>query len=701
MSEIDDRLEKPPPPKLEFALYATNLGYGCAFNLLSFGILACVWDDKTYADGSSLGSDYETGVYALGVGLMIIPFENWVGNSRPANDWEHRFRIPLRAIGYFGLSIQCFSSIPTIIPGIFMIITAIINFIAFYRGEQGHHKSKQVKFPTLKTGWIESAWANRDPARPYLGFPLALYSALVKEDHVLQLVWLFFYFVANATLWFYAEVTVRELVDADRVRVFNGICEPQGLPGGLFGIEGGCLDTLNPGGDGVFDRCLQNFGTISNWGPIAKGFGAMLNLNCSLILLPVVRNLLKRLNKLTEDNPNYSIIKYIPLGDNILSHKLFAKTILFSVWGHTMAHFINFALAPDMTLCQFNRAGPWDQLLREEWGNDGKSAWITGGLILLAMFIMYTAASDTIRHASFEIFFFAHHMFILFYVCLLFHGPVFLWWGMIPIGLYIWERRLQQDRGKKKWFVNIANWIDPVLELQIRPENKEDFIHKEGEYLFLNCPAISDKEWHPFTISSAHEDLVYGSRIESSTGKEAVPIFEQEQGQQFGSAIQEEAKYTVIDYDKNGNATKRIVPKWQTEWNDFVSVHIKVHKNGWTEKLKNYLELKNTTKRYPSHFTRRNEKGENVLGMEKMPSVGWNHTIPIPQAGELLPILKVDGPHSAPAIHYAEYPTVMLVGGGIGLTPCASILTSVIRYKWKKNFPPDVLNFYWYFKCCH
>ena len=95
----------------------------------------------------------------------------------------------------------------------------------------------------------------------------------------------------------------------------------------------------------------------------------------------------------------------------------------------------------------------------------------------------------------------------------------------------MWERYLQQDRGRKRWFVNIANWIDPVLELQIRPENKEDFVFREGEYLFLNCPAISDKEWHPFTISSAHEDLIYGMRIESSTGKEAVPIIDQTQGQ--------------------------------------------------------------------------------------------------------------------------------------------------------------------------
>lgn len=52
------------------------------------------------------------------------------------------------------------------------------------------------------------------------------------------------------------------------------------------------------------------------------------------------------------------------------------------------------------------------------------------------------------------------------------------------------------------------------------------------------------------------------------------------------------------------------------------------------------------------------------------------------------PILRVDGPHSAPAEHYCNYGTVMLVGAGIGLTPCASILASLTKYRWKKNFNP-------------
>eukprot|EP00968_Pinguiococcus_pyrenoidosus_P028471 scaffold7887_cov286-Pinguiococcus_pyrenoidosus.AAC.1 len=39
--------------------------------------------------------------------------------------------------------------------------------------------------------------------------------------------------------------------------------------------------------------------------------------------------------------------------------------------------------------------------------------------------------------------------------------------------------------------------------------------------------------------------------------------------------------------------------------------------------------------------------------------------------------------------------TVMLIGAGIGLTPCSSILSALLKFRWKKNFRPEILHFYW------
>ncbi len=98
--------------------------------------------------------------------------------------------------------------------------------------------------------------------------------------------------------------------------------------------------------------------------------------------------------------------------------------------------------------------------------------------------------------------------------------------------------------------------------------------------------------------------------------------------------------------------------------------------------MKEYFELLCPGRSFPFYFTRRDHRGDLQLGREKTPD-------------GLMPIIKVDGPHSAPAEHYSSYGTVMLVGAGIGLTPCASILTALTRYRWKKNYPPEILHFYW------
>lgn len=37
----------------------------------------------------------------------------------------------------------------------------------------------------------------------------------------------------------------------------------------------------------------------------------------------------------------------------------------------------------------------------------------------------------------------------------------------------------------------------------------------------------------------------------------------------------------------------------------------------------------------------------------------------------------------------------MLVGAGIGLTPCSSILSALTKYRWKKNFNPEIVHLYW------
>ena len=63
----------------------------------------------------------------------------------------------------------------------------------------------------------------------------------------------------------------------------------------------------------------------------------------------------------------------------------------------------------------------------------------------------------------------------------------------------------------RSYIINKVEWIPPVMAVQFRPEIKDQFQFKEGQYLYLNCPFIDANEWHPFTISSAQGDLSTGA----------------------------------------------------------------------------------------------------------------------------------------------------------------------------------------------
>ena len=252
-----------------------------------------------------------------------------------------------------------------------------------------------------------------------------------------------------------------------------------------------------------------------------------------------------------------------------------------------MFHFANYANASVGTLSKFEKFG---------WGG---TTFLTGFIILFAMFMIYSAApvgwvgvggwagwcvcgcmsvwvcglvvrwvrwvvtltltlaltltltltltlnpqpstlnpqpstpKDRVRHALYENFFYAHHFFIIFFFFLLLHGPVFWCWSLIPLGLYACERFLQQFRGSRPFVVLRVEWVKPVMAVKICPLVKSDFDFREGQYLYLNSPYISDYEWHPFTISSARGDLSIpgrGSamsqmRVSLATGEECVPV---------------------------------------------------------------------------------------------------------------------------------------------------------------------------------
>lgn len=236
---------------------------------------------------------------------------------------------------------------------------------------------------------------------------------------------------------------------------------------------------------------------------VSRGAGLCLAFDGAIILLPVCRNIIKYL-RLTFLN------KIIPFDENIWFHRQVAYSILIWTLAHTFSHYINFIRAE-----QLNLAPAW--VIHYE-----KPAGITGHVMLLCMTLMYTSAHHSIRKQSFETFWYTHHLAFIFMLCLYTHatgcfvrtdpklGPprckgYFSWrftiWGGI---IYFFERVLREFRSRQTTQITkVINHPSKAIEIQFA---KPSFKYKAGQYLFLNVPAISALQWHPFTITSAPDD---------------------------------------------------------------------------------------------------------------------------------------------------------------------------------------------------
>ena len=354
--------------------------------------------------------------------------------------------------------------------------------------------------------------------------------------------------------------------------------------------------------------------------PTAKGMGAVLNFNCSLIAVPVLSQVLRYLHQAkvaSVDRNGYvtygkNIDHYFPIGKNITFHRKIAWFTMLAAAVHTVAHFINYGSAARATYVVFPHL-------------DG--VWITGVIIIVCMVVMYAAALETVRRDCFNCFWFSHHLFIVFWGCLLYHGPVFYIWSGIPLTAYFWSR-YKRDQEVDCHVILQEMVLEPPDVVKITMRNEETdrrfdmWPYESGQYVRINCPFIAPLEWHPFTISSAPE---------------------------------------------SGTLT----------------CHIKVTRpGGFTGKLKKFMDALNVN-------------GHRIFALynSQQTSLGTTYAKVIEQ-----PLLRIDGPHSAPCQHISEYEHSILFGAGVGLTPFSSALCSIVDHRWLRGRDPKNVYLYWSFR---
>ncbi|KAG7536840.1 Ferric reductase NAD binding domain [Arabidopsis suecica] len=125
--------------------------------------------------------------------------------------------------------------------------------------------------------------------------------------------------------------------------------------------------------------------------------------------------------------------------------------------------------------------------------------------------------------ASFNALWYTHHLFVIVYILLVLHGyNLYLskeWYKKttwmylaVPVVVYTCERLIRAFRSKMETVKVIKAAIYPGNVLTLHMSN---FEYKSGQYMFVNCPAVSPFEWHPFSITSAPQDDYLSVHIKS------------------------------------------------------------------------------------------------------------------------------------------------------------------------------------------
>uniref|UniRef100_A0A5B6YN09 Uncharacterized protein n=1 Tax=Davidia involucrata TaxID=16924 RepID=A0A5B6YN09_DAVIN len=254
----------------------------------------------------------------------------------------------------------------------------------------------------------------------------------------------------------------------------------------------------------------------------AKGAAETLKFNMALILLPVCRNTITWLR-------STKLGYFVPFDDNINFHKTIAAAIVIGVILHAGDH-----LACDFPRLINEPENEYVEYLSDDFGRHKPNyldlvrgyEGVTGILMVICMAIAFTLATRWFRRnliklpkpldklTGFNAFWYSHHLFVIVYVLLIIHGLklylVHKWylkttWMYLafPVLLYAGERTLRFFRSGfyTVRLLKVALYPGNVLTLQM--SKPPQFRYKSGQYMFVQCPAVSPFEWHPFSITSA------------------------------------------------------------------------------------------------------------------------------------------------------------------------------------------------------
>ncbi|MEZ4394933.1 MAG: EF-hand domain-containing protein [Polyangiales bacterium] len=217
------------------------------------------------------------------------------------------------------------------------------------------------------------------------------------------------------------------------------------------------------------------------WG---RATGLLIDLNAALILVPVMRRLLTRVRASW-------LGRALPVDEALGFHRVVGHWLAALSALHALA--IAFAF----------RVGHPDRAMGALIHGTRRGA--TGVALLGVFAVMWVFSLRFVRRSRrFELFYFSHALYALWFVLAFAHAPSMLRWVAVGLVGFAIEQLLRVRRsGRAAEVVSAEALRSGVVRLDLR--RPEGFTFAAGDYVFLRIPEVAAHEWHPFTLSSAPE----------------------------------------------------------------------------------------------------------------------------------------------------------------------------------------------------
>ncbi|XP_048648983.1 NADPH oxidase 5 [Marmota marmota marmota] len=413
---------------------------------------------------------------------------------------------------------------------------------------------------------------------------------------------------------------------------------------------------------------------------VAKGCGQCLNFNCSFIAVLMLRLCLTWLRATW-------LTQVLPLDYVIQFHQLMGYMVVGLSFVHTVAHVVNFALLAQSGASPFQF---WELLLttRPGIGWVHGSASPTGVALLLLLLLMVICSSPCVRRSGhFQVFYWTHLSYLPLWILLILHGPNFWKWLLVPGILFLLEKAMGLIKSRMAPLSIVEVNLLPSKVTHLIIQRPPLFHYRPGDYLYLNIPTIARYEWHPFTISSAPEQ------------KDTIELHIRSQGQ-WTNRLYESFKVS----DPVGCDSKRLSRSLRMRRSQRKPQDLQPQpSHSCTSAQDAESSSKNVAMELMSYRTEepqcQGDKDQDPIKAEEGTPAWWGASS---QGGDLASEMSsenhqfcnikcyIDGPYGTSTRRIFASEHAVLIGAGIGITPFASILQSIMhRHQKRKHVCPS------------